>query len=114
MVSKMTPRQVVARMMNGSSVAFVDARDAKDWSGATTKIAGAYRAALSSVVQDAARVNRSRLVVVYGQGAEDAEIPRIAEALRGQGFPEVRILSGGFEAWNDLHFAVQPAGDTAH
>ena len=107
MVSKMTPRQVVARMMSGSSVSFVDARGDRHWSESTLKIAGAVRAQLPSLVRDAAKVNRSKLVVVYGHDAEDVDVPRIAEALRGQGFPEVRILSGGFTAWADLNFAVQ-------
>lgn len=112
MVSKVTPRQVVARMVSGSSVSFVDARTAQAWSAADSKIVGAVRAQLESLVQDAARVSRSRLVVVYGHDAHDVEVPRIAEALRGFGFPEVRILSGGFEAWSDLHFAVQPTSET--
>jgi rhodanese-related sulfurtransferase len=112
MVSKVTPRQVVARMVNGASVTFVDARDARHYDRSAWKIAGAVRAQLQSLVQDAARVSRSRLVVVYGHDGHDLEVPRIAEALRGQGFNEVRILSGGFEAWADLSFAVQPAHET--
>lgn len=108
MVSKVTPRQVVARMVNGSSVSFVDARREQDWSASDSMILGAVRAQLDSLVRDAARVSRSRLVVVYGADERDAEVPRIAEALRGCGFPEVRILTGGFEAWAGLHFAVEP------
>jgi 3-mercaptopyruvate sulfurtransferase SseA len=108
MVSKVTPRQVVARMVNGSSVSFVDARGEQDWSSADSMIFGAVRAQLDSLVRDAARVSRSRLVVVYGADERDAEVRSIAEALRGCGFPEVRILSGGFEAWEQLRFAVEP------
>jgi 3-mercaptopyruvate sulfurtransferase SseA len=113
MVSKLTPRQVVSRMVNGSSVSFVDARSERDWSEADTKIVGAVRAELTSLVRDAARVSNARLVVVYGAGERDPQVPGIAEALRACGFPEVRILSGGFEAWSDLHFAVQPAREEA-
>jgi rhodanese-related sulfurtransferase len=115
MVSKVTPRQVVARMVSGSSVTFVDARNDAEWSEASWKIAGAVRARLPTLLKDAARVTRSRLVVVYGRDGHDVEVPRIAEALRGFGFDEVRILTGGFEAWSDLHFAVQPTLEaTAH
>jgi 3-mercaptopyruvate sulfurtransferase SseA len=114
MVSKVTPRQVVARIVNGSSVSFVDARNDAHWSEAEWKIAGAVRAQLPSLVQDAARVSRSRLVVVYDQDGHGLEVPRIAEGLRGFGFPEVRILSGGFEAWAELQFAVQSARESAH
>lgn len=111
MVSKVTPRQVVARMVNGSSVSFVDARSEGHWSAAEWKITGAVRARLPSLVQDATRVSRSRLVVVYGHDGHDLEVPRIAEALRGFGFAEVRILSGGFSAWKDLQFAVESSRD---
>ncbi len=107
MVSKVTPRQVVSRMVNGSSVAFVDARSDARLIASDSMILGAVRAQLQSVVRDAARVSRSRLVVVYGQDEQDAEVPRIAEALRGFGFPEVRILSGGFDAWSQLDYAVE-------
>lgn len=114
MVSKVTPRQVVARMVNGSSVSFVDARSARDWSEADWKIVGAVRAELASLVRDAARVSQARLVVVYGAEERDTQVAGIAEALRAFGFPEVRILSGGFEAWNELHFAVQPREQSTH
>jgi 3-mercaptopyruvate sulfurtransferase SseA len=114
MVSKVTPRQVVARMVNGSSVSFVDARSEGHWSAADSKITGAVRAQLPSLVQDATRVSRSRLVVVYGHDGHDLEVPRIAEALRGIGFGEVRILSGGFSAWQELQFAVESARENAN
>lgn len=114
MVSKLTPRQVVARMVNGSSVSFVDARTEHDWSEADWKITGAVRAELASLVRDAARVGSAKLVVVYGAGERDSsQVSGIAEALRATGFPEVRVLSGGFEAWSDLHYAVQPAREEA-
>lgn len=107
MVSKVTPRQVVSRMANGSNVSFVDARTQQDWSASATMILGAVRAQLDSLVRDAARVSHSGLVVVYGADERDVEVPRIAEALRGHGFHEVRILTGGFEAWTGLNYAVE-------
>ncbi len=112
MVSKLTPRQVVARMVNGASVSFVDARTEKEWSESEWKIVGAVHAELDSLVRDAARVSNARLVVVYGSSESDPRVRDVAEGLRAFGFPEVRILSGGFPAWSDLHYAVQPARET--
>jgi rhodanese-related sulfurtransferase len=109
MVSKMTPRQVVARMVNGSSVSFVDARTEREWSKADWKIVGAVHAELESLVRDAARVSNARLVVVYGTHESDPRVRDVAESLRAYGFPEVRVLTGGIEAWSELNFAVQPA-----
>lgn len=96
-------------MVSGSSVSFVDARSERERSRSGFQIAGAVRGQLGSLVQDAARLSRSRLVVVYGSGEQDLDVPRVAEALRGQGVGEVRILSGGFHAWSDLNYAVQPS-----
>lgn len=107
MVSKVTPRQVVARMVGGTSVSFVDARSEADWSGSPLMIAGAVRARLPSLVKDAARLSSSRLVVVYGQDSHEDQVPRVAEALRALGVGEVRILSGGFAAWSGLRYAVE-------
>jgi 3-mercaptopyruvate sulfurtransferase SseA len=114
MSSRVTPRQVVARMVSGASVSFVDARSEQHWKKAERKIVGAVRARLDSLVRDAARVSPSRMLVVYGHDADDAHALHLAEAFRSLGFPEVRILTGGFEAWSDLHFAVQPTRETSN
>ncbi|HSN13931.1 MAG TPA: rhodanese-like domain-containing protein [Anaeromyxobacteraceae bacterium] len=108
MFSKVTPRQVVARMVNGASVSFVDARSEQHWTKSDRKIAGAVRARLPSLVRDAAQVPRSRMLVVYGHDGHEVDVLHLAEELRGLGFPEVRILTGGFEAWTDLNYAVKP------
>jgi rhodanese-related sulfurtransferase len=108
MVSKLTPRQVVARMMVGKSVAFVDARSEQHWADAAWKISGAVRAQLPTLVKDATSLPRSCLVVVYGHDGHDLHVPRLAEEIRALGLGEVRILSGGISAWSELQFAVEP------
>lgn len=101
-------------MVNGASVSFVDARSETQWKRSERKIVGAVRARLPSLVRDAARVSPSGLLVVYGHDADDAHALHVAEQLRSLGFPEVRILTGGFEAWEELDFAVQPAREAAN
>lgn len=38
-------------------------------------------------------------VVLYDERGEDERTQRIAERLRTDGFPDVRLLEGGFAAW---------------
>ena len=108
MVSRVTPRQVAARMAKGDHVTFVDARpeDARLASG--VRLTGAVNVHLASVVRDATQVPRASTVVVYGRDERDHDVPRVADALRAAGFGDVRVLAGGFAAWLELHYPVQP------
>ncbi len=106
--SRITPRQVVARIIRGECVAFVDARGDEALSNAGLQVGGAVRVRPASMVRDAASVPRGCAVVVYGRDEGDLDVARVAEGLRAQGFREVRILSGGFSAWLESRCAVQP------
>ena len=107
MVHRVTPRQIVARMAKGEHVTFVDARDAEDRRTTGVRLTGAVSVGLSSVVRDATQVSRASTVVVYGQDERDLDVPRVADALRGVGFSDVRVLAGGFAAWIELRYPVQ-------
>lgn len=113
MVSRITPRQVAARMARGESVAFVDARSDEAWQQARWKVAGAVHASSPSLVRDASQVSRAEVVVVYGDDGREAEVPVVAEGLRALGFRQVRVLSGGFRAWAELHLATEAAREAA-
>lgn len=112
MVSRINPRQVVARMSKGEHVTFVDARavDARKASG--TRLTGAVPVRLGSIVRDATHVPHASTIVVYGKDERDLEVPRVADALRGLGFQDVRVLAGGFSAWLELRYPVQSWDET--
>lgn len=107
MVSKITPRQVVALMTKGEPVQFVDARGEPSWAQAAEQVSGAVRVRLASVTRDATRVSRGCNVVVYGADDAEADVARVADHLRVLGHAHVRILSGGFAAWRDERGPVQ-------
>lgn len=107
MVSRIAPRQVVARMARGEPVAFVDAREDQSWAAAGQRVAGAVRVRLRSIVRDATRVPQGCPVVVYGADERELDVPRVADALRALGFGHVKILAGGFAAWQALRGPVQ-------
>lgn len=108
MVHRVTPRQIVARMAKGDHVTFVDARGDEVRRASGVRLTGAVSVGLSSLVRDATRVSRASTVVVYGRDERDLDVPRVADALRGVGFSDVRVLAGGFTAWLELRYPVQP------
>ena len=107
MVSRITPRQVVALMTKGEPVQFVDARGEPSWADAAEQVSGAVRVRLPTVTRDATRVSRGCQVVVYGSNDAEADVARVADQLRVLGYEHVRILSGGFAAWREQHGPVQ-------
>jgi rhodanese-related sulfurtransferase len=46
-----------------------------------------------------ASVDKTTTVVVYGTGDSDAD--QVAQSLGANGYSDVRVLSGGFAAWQD-------------
>jgi rhodanese-related sulfurtransferase len=113
MVSRITPRQVLTRMTKGERIAFVDARTDEAWRTSGLRLTGAVRVRVGSMTRDATQVPASCLVVVYGSGNDDVDVPRVADGLRALGFGEVRVLAGGFAGWVDQRCAVQDARDVA-
>ncbi len=111
MFSRITPRQVVARMSKGERVAFVDARPDAARKAAGVRLTGAVPVHLSTIVRDATQVPQHCLLVVYGDDERDLDVPRVAEELRALGFGEVRLLAGGFAGWIELRYPVQPADE---
>jgi rhodanese-related sulfurtransferase len=109
MVSRITPRQAVAKMAKGERVAFVDARGAEARKSAGLRLNGAVPVQLASIVRDAARIPPKSVVVVYGGGEDEVDVPRVADGLRALGFGDVRVLAGGFAAWLELRYPVQDA-----
>jgi 3-mercaptopyruvate sulfurtransferase SseA len=48
-------------------------------------------------------------VVIYGEDDPDETLEKVAEKFRQSGFPDVRLLSGGFKAYADAGAPVQEA-----
>ena len=112
-VTRITPRQVLARTKRGERVAFVDARDPAQRAASAWRISGAVEAGLDTLLADASRVERSGPVVVYGQDGAEPDLPRVAKRLQALGFREVRLLAGGIDAWAGERLAVEPSGARA-
>lgn len=113
MVTRITPRQVVARMTKGEPVQFVDARGEQSFGEAAEQVSGAVRVRLPTLTRDATRVSRGCPIVVYGADDREVDAARVADQLRALGFSPVRILTGGFAAWRAERGPVQRKDATA-
>jgi len=76
------------------------------------EIRGAIRYAQSDLKEAeklALPIATDKPVVVYGESDPDETLEQVAENFRRSGFPDVRLLSGGFRAYEDAGAPVQEA-----
>jgi rhodanese-related sulfurtransferase len=96
--------QQATNMMNREDALPVDVRDAGEYGAG--HILGARNLPLARVQSAAAELKRKdRPLIVYCQGGERA--PKVAAALRAQGFARVVNLSGGIAAWQQAGLPVE-------
>jgi len=76
------------------------------------EIRGAIRYAQSDLIDAeklALPIATDKPVVVYGESDPDEQLEKVAENFRRSGFPDVRLLSGGFKAYEDAGAPLQEA-----
>jgi 3-mercaptopyruvate sulfurtransferase SseA len=80
-------------------VAFGDARPAEEY--ALGHVAGAWHLPCfgNAGAETLAHLGGASTLIVYGQDEAQAEAHRVAEELGRRGFADVRVLSGGWRAW---------------
>lgn len=97
-----------ARRLHGEGADFVDARPAGTYGHG--HVAGALHLPSRGEAPDATSLVASlgaRPVVVY-DGGGDCELARhLAGTLSARGIPDVRVMLGGYAAWQDAGEAVQ-------
>jgi rhodanese-related sulfurtransferase len=106
-VTRISPRQVVARAARGERVTYVDARTEAGWSASPLQITGAIRVALATLDRDAAGIAREGVAVVYGGQDGEHHLAEVATRLRALGCTDVRVLVGGLEAWAGCGLATE-------
>jgi rhodanese-related sulfurtransferase len=106
-VTNITPRQVVARLSQGHTVAFVDCRDEVTWRAGGWKIKNAVRVSPRRMRDDAESIPRDGVVVLYADS--EATAARHVTTLRELGWAnELMVLVGGFSAWSQARYPVVP------
>ena|SRR5215472_5062700 len=98
-VTRVTPWEIEERLHRGEPIAFVDARNAREWSQSSEKLPGAIRIPTDEVSAHIQELPRDRTIVTYCTGKHEASSARVAQDLADAGFHNVHPLYGGFDAW---------------
>src|SRR5262249_18741051 len=106
--ARITPLELKRRLEAGDHVVIVDLRTALDITTAPYRIPGP-RAIGSEALQHPCRlIPRDAEVVFYCAEPREATSARMALRLASYGFKNAHPLSGGFEAWRQAGFVVEP------
>jgi len=108
-MSKITPGQANEYFNRGEKMRFVDSRPSEQWLNSNNRLPGAVRIPPDEETeQHIADVGRDRLVVTYSDDPDLEASERVAERLHRQGFKDVRPLEGGYSAWVNAGYPLQP------
>jgi rhodanese-related sulfurtransferase len=106
--TRVTIDEVKERMARGEQFTFVDARNAKAWAEAETKVAGAIRVVDDEVEQHLAEISHDRTVITYCTCLHEASAASVAQKLSAHGYKNVHPLFGGLESWEKEGLPMEP------
>jgi len=86
------------RLESGEPATVLDARGERAWDESTSRVVGAIRVDEENFQPDPSWP-RDRFTVVYSADLHDATSAMVALRLVEEGFTDVHVLRGGFEAW---------------
>lgn len=91
-----TPKELKGRLDKGDKIFLLDVRE--DWEYSLAKIEGSVLVPLGTLPQSLGKIDRDAEIVAYchhGMRSADA-----TDLLLQQGFPNVKNLVGGIDAWS--------------
>ena len=106
--TKITADDAWGRFERDELIVFVDSRNAKEWAASDVKLPGAIRVPADDVEAHLDEIPRDRSVVAYCTCPHEASSGRVAEKLAASGFTDVHPLYGGFAAWRDAGYPLEP------
>jgi rhodanese-related sulfurtransferase len=92
-------------------VTFLDDRSPKAWDASDAKLPGALRVPPDEVERHLAElgsVRKHAAVVTYCTGPHEHSSARVAQTLIDRGWTEAHPLLGGFDAWRQDGYPVEP------
>ena len=100
--------EVKKRMDEGEPILFIDTRKSPDWNESDVKLPGALRIHYSELEQNLDELPHDRLIIPYCTWPEEASSARAAQILLDHGFKNVYPLKGGFGAWLNAGYPLEP------
>ncbi len=109
-IPRLSPRDVADKLERGEPILFLDARNAAAWSSALSQLPGALRMPPGQVDERARGIAQGLAMVVYCATPLQSDSAQVARRLRQLGFEEVSLLDGGYVAWLEGGFPLEPKG----
>ncbi len=107
-VTRVTIEEIQSRMERGEEFTFIDARNAKAWAEAETKLPQAVRVPADEVEQHLAEIPHDRTVITYCTCPHEASSAEVAQKLSAHGYKNVHPLFVGFDAWQKAGLPLDP------
>jgi rhodanese-related sulfurtransferase len=108
---EVTAEAVKEQLKRGEALFFLEVRRGGDRDTALMKVRGALRLVDDDVENHLDEIPRERTVLVYSVAPEDQPALAAARLLRERGFPQVQVISGGFNACRFAGIQVVEIGD---
>jgi membrane protein DedA with SNARE-associated domain/rhodanese-related sulfurtransferase len=113
-VNRIAPEALEKMLTEGRTLTVVDLRHPAEVEREGAKILGALLIRPDDLRARSHEIPRDREIVLYCTCPNEATSARVALQLRKAGIRRVRPLSGGFEAWRDGGYPVEPVLPAAH
>ena len=106
--TKITVDDAKGRLDRNEPLLFVDARSPQDWDESDVKLPAAIRLPPDQVVSHVHELPQDQPIIVYCNGPHEASSTRMAEELAARGFKNAHPLYGGFRAWKEAGYPLEP------
>jgi 3-mercaptopyruvate sulfurtransferase SseA len=98
--------EVVRRIDAGEGIVLVDARKREAYEKSSEELGVAVRVPPDAIASHIGAIPNDATVVVFCSCPNEETSVRVGRDLRVRGFPDVRVLLGGFEAWKSARLPV--------
>lgn len=106
-MERITKEDLKRRMETHELITLIDTRTTDAWDKSDVQLPGAIRVSPTEVDKHLQEIPRDQLVVTYCSDPDEHSSADVAQALLDAGWPDVRPLLGGFDAWRKAGFPLQ-------
>jgi rhodanese-related sulfurtransferase len=106
--NRITVHQLKAKMDAGEDIVIVDVDSKYAWDARSIKIKGAIRLDPEQLEAGIKKLPKGKEVITYCTCVKEATSGSVVEKLLAQGFKRASALVGGFKAWDDEAYPVEP------
>jgi rhodanese-related sulfurtransferase len=105
---RITIQQLKQKLDDRADVIILDVRGQADYRGSLVKIQGAVRVPPDEVEQHLKDWPKDKEIITYCSCAGEETSGRVAEVMSAHGFQRVKALVGGFDAWVEAGYPLEP------